>query len=93
MIEQIRLAVQPSILEAGERAFNGLLPLCYKESATPEEKRQAALHRGLLALLILYSPLRRRQLEGSNEVLAIWRHVEMYINADPDAISQRTRPR
>ena len=62
LIEQIRLAVQPSILEAGERAFNGLLPLCYKESATPEEKRQAVLHRGLLALLIHYSPLRRRQL-------------------------------
>ena len=63
MIEQIRLAVQPSILEAGERAFDGLLPLCYKENATPEiEKRQRALHRGLLALLIHYSPLRRRQL-------------------------------
>ena len=45
------------------------------------------LHRGLLALLIHYSPLRRRQLDGSNEVLAIWRHVEMYFNADPDAIT------
>jgi len=49
------------------------------ENATPEEKRQRALHRGLLALLILYSPLRRRKkLDGSIEVLAIWRNVEMY---------------
>jgi hypothetical protein len=87
-IVEIQRAVQPAILEAGERAFDGLLPRCYLENATPEEKRQRALHRGLLALLILYSPLRRRKKLGrSIEVLAIWRHVEMYINADPDAIT------
>ena len=85
---EIQRAVQRAILEAGERAFDGLLPRCYLENATPEEKRQRALHRGLLALLILYSPLRRRKKLGrSIEVLAIWRHVEMYINADPDAIT------
>ena len=87
-IVEIQRAVQRAILEAGERAFDGLLPRCYLENATPEEKRQRALHRGLLALLILYSPLRRRKKLGrSIEVLAIWRHVEMYINADPDAIT------
>ena len=87
-IVEIQRAVQSAILEAGECAFDGLLPRCYLENATPEEKRQRALHRGLLALLILYSPLRRRKKLGrSIEVLAIWRHVEMYINADPDAIT------
>ena len=86
LIGEIKRVVQPAILEAGERAATGLLPLCYTETE-PEAKRQRALHRGLLALLILYSPLRRRQLGGTIELLAILRHVEMYVNADPAAVT------
>ena len=86
LIGEIKRVVQPAILKAGERAATGLLPLCYTETE-PEAKRQRALHRGLLALLILYSPLRRRQLGGTIELLAILRHVEMYVNADPAAVT------
>ena len=86
LIGEIKRVVQPAILKAGERAATGLLPLCYTETE-PEAKRQRALHRGLLALLILYSPLRRWQLGGTIELLAILRHVEMYVNADPAAVT------
>ena len=62
--------------ERGRRAHR------YTHTGSTEASR-GPLHRRLLALLIHYVPLGRRQREGSIEVLAIWRHVEMYINANP----------
>ena len=42
--------------------------------------------RGTLALLLLYSPWRRRRAGQAPELIAVLRHVEMYLFAEPGAV-------
>jgi hypothetical protein len=53
----------------------------------PEERRQRAMHRGLLMQALLHPLRRRRSGDQPAEVIAVWRHTEMYLNADPSAVT------
>ena len=85
-LASISARIGPNILAAGEHAFDGFLSLAYVET-DPEDRRQRALHRGLLGALLHFAPLRRRLREQQPEVIAIWRHTEMYLIADPESCS------
>jgi hypothetical protein len=83
----IQGVIEGPILTAGARALDGFLSLAYVET-DPEERRQRAMHRGLLMALLHYSPLRRRRSgDQPAEVIAVWRHTEMYIISDPSAVA------
>ena len=88
-LASIQGVIEGPILAAGDRASAGFLSLSYIET-DPEERRQRAMHRGLLMALLHYSPLRRRRSgDQPAEVIAVWRHTEMYINSDPSAVTPK----
>ena len=88
-LASIQGVIEGPILAAGEHAFDGFLSLAYVET-DPEDRRQRALHRGLLMALLHYSPLRRRRSgDQPAEVIAVWRHTEMYIISDPSAVTPK----
>lgn len=80
-------AVQPAILAAGESAADGMLPLAYaRVESSPALRQQRACARPLLALLLLYSPWMRRCADGPPEEVAVLRHIEMYLFAEPTSL-------
>ena len=87
----IGAVLEPFYLASGAAARDGILPLSYSaaEQASPEACEQRCLTRLVQAFVLLYSPLYRRRAGGQHELVLIWRHIEPYIFAEPEALDPR----
>ena len=87
----IGAVLEPFYLASGAAARDGILPLSYSaaEQASPEACEQRCLTRLVQAFVLLYSPLYRRRAGGRHELVLIWRHIEPYIFAEPEALDPR----
>jgi len=87
----IGAVLEPFYLASGAAARDGILPLSYSasEQVSPEACEQRCLTRLVQAFVLLYSPLYRRRAGGQHELFLIWRHIEPYIFAEPEALDPR----
>ena len=86
-LDAIRAVLEPAYLASAEAAREGKMSLSYPVAAqTAAEREQCCLTRLIQGMVLLYSPLFRRRADRPRELVAVFRHIEPYLFAEPKAL-------